>query len=257
MGLGKRLTPSFIRDRYLDIKRRLEKLEVSVRCLDMAVDAFVVSPRYTPGEEIGFNGQSHRKRMFADIVSAIGADCIVETGTWLGNTTGYMAETYQKPVYSCEISPRFHALAKMRLAGLPNIHLELGDSRQFLRKLAQTGLAGQSVFFYLDAHWYEDLPLETEVGLISANWHRFAIMIDDFKVPDDPGYTYDAYGKNKLLELRLLGKSIANLSVYFPAAGAAEETGDRRGCVVLAPNPASSGKLDAVRSLRRWRNGRD
>lgn len=50
------------------------------------------------------------KRMFWELMAAIPFDAIVETGTWLGDTTGYMAQAARRPVYSCEVNPRFHAL---------------------------------------------------------------------------------------------------------------------------------------------------
>jgi hypothetical protein len=255
MSIIKHLLPSFVTDRYLDLKRRLDKLELGVRCLEAAMDGFIVNPKYVPGEEASFNGQRHRKRIFAEIMAAIPVDAIVETGTWLGDTTGHMAETARRPVYSCEVNRRFHSLAKMRLAGLKEIHLEAGDSRGLLQKLASsTEVAGKRIFFYLDAHWYDDLPLGEEIEIIAAHWNSFVIMIDDFKVPDDPGYSYDDYGNGKALALELIKPSIGkhSLAVYFPAARSGEETGTRRGCVVLAPKGELSEKLSQAKSLRGW-----
>ena len=254
MSILKQLVPGFVKERYADVKKRLDNLELAVRCLEAAVDGFIVTPRYVSGEEASFNGQVQRKRIFADLISAISFDTIVETGTWLGNTTGYMAEQSRRPVYSCEVNRRFHALAKLRLADLKGIHLEPGDSRKLLQKLAASGEVGQKrVFFYLDAHWYDDLPLAEEIEIIATRWSGYVIMIDDFKVPDDPGYTYDDYGNGKTLELGLIQAAISkhNLSVFYPAAPASEETGARRGCVVLAPKGELAEKLAQVKSLRK------
>ena len=115
MSILKHLLPDSIQRPYRILQKRLDKLELSVRGLEAAVDALVVSPKYVPGDEIGFNGQSRRKQIFQDLTKAIPFDAIVETGTWLGNSTGYMSQTAGLPVYSCELNPRFHALAKMRL----------------------------------------------------------------------------------------------------------------------------------------------
>lgn len=130
MHFNKYQVPAFIKRRYLGIQERLSKLETSVRYLDVALDALTVSPRYVPGNKIGFNGQLHRKRIFCDIVAAISPDIIIEMGTFLGDTTGFMAETARKPIFSCEANLRFRALAKMRLSGKNEIHLELGDKTQ-------------------------------------------------------------------------------------------------------------------------------
>lgn len=254
MSIAKHVLPGFIKARYLEIKKRLSDLETSVRCLENAIDAMVVSPTYVHADEIGFNGQLYRKRIFTDIISAIPIDAIVETGTWLGNTTGYMATTARKPIFSCELSPRFHALSKMRLQGLQELHLQQCDSRQFLQQLSQSSLVQKSVFFYLDAHWYDDLPLAEEIGTIVKHWKKFVIMIDDFEVPNDPGYGFDDYGAGKALTLGLLIPSVKKnqLTVYFPAASSAEETGTRRGCVVLAPSGIESEKLSRLSCLRQW-----
>jgi hypothetical protein len=254
MSIAKHLVPGFIKERYFHIKKRIESLETSVRCLENAIDAIVVSPRYVPGDEIGFNGQLYRKRIFGEIISVIPTDVIVETGTWLGNTTGYMATTAHKPIYSCELSPRFHALSKMRLQELQDLHLEQCDSRRFLQEVSKGELVRKSVFFYLDAHWYDDLPLAEEIGTIVNHWGQFVIMIDDFEVPNDPGYGYDNYGAGKALTVELLRPVMKKhqLVAYFPTARSAEETGARRGCIVLAPNGAYSEKLSRLASLKQW-----
>jgi hypothetical protein len=254
MSILKHIVPRFVLRPYRDLQRRLDRAELSVRCLEMAVDALVVSPRYVPGDDIGFNGQLQRKRIFGDVTTAMPFDAIVETGTWLGNTTGYMSQTARRTIYSCELSPRFHALAKMRLAGLEQVQLELGDSRQFLQRLARSNVAHKSVLFYLDAHWYDDLPLGEEMEIIATGWREFVVMIDDFQVPDDLDYGYDDYGHGKKLSLDLLKPALAKheLAAFFPAAPGCQETGTKRGCVVLARKGEASKKLSGLASLRQW-----
>src|SRR5947199_2432339 len=193
MNLIKRLLPRAIRNRYSDLKRRLDRIELTIKCLEAALDGLVVNPKYVSREDIGFNGQRHRKRIFSEVMSALQLEVVVETGTWLGDTTGYMAQTANRPVFSCEIDCRIHAVANKRLAEINDVHLELCDSRAFLRKLIREGLAKKSAFFYLDAHWYEDLPLAEEIDIIATGWNHWVAMIDDFKVPDDLGYRYDSY----------------------------------------------------------------
>src|SRR6185295_75953 len=113
-------------------------------------------------------------------------------------------------------------------------------------------LVEKCVFFYLDAHWYDDLPLAKEVDLIASHRKRFVVMIDDFKVSDDPGYDFDDYGNGKALALPLIKESIAahQLGAFFPAAAARDETGAQRGCVVLASNGELSRKLLQLALLR-------
>lgn len=250
MGLWKRLVPGFIRQPVRDLYVRIGHLEGAVESLDAVVDALILSPTYTPGDDVGFNGQMRRKEIFADITAAVPLDGIVETGTWLGNTTAYMAETSRLPVYSCDVNPRYNGIAKMRLANVDGVHLSLSDSREFLRELSSGPLAQQCVFFYLDAHWYEDVPLTEEFEWIAAHWDRCVVMVDDFSVPDDPGYEYDTYGRP--LDLTLFEASIAShgLVAFSPAAPSSEETGRRRGCVVLSCQGELSERLAQLGSLR-------
>jgi hypothetical protein len=255
MSLLRKLTPRFLRDRYLNIQTRLQDLDTSVRHLNTAVDAMLVSPIYQAAEDTGFNGQRHRKKIFTEIVNVIAFEGIIETGTWVGNTTGYMRQTAGKPVYSCELNPRFFALAKMRLAELKEVYLELNDSRKFLQGRVKSDCADKTLFFYLDAHWNSDLPLGEEMDLIGSFWKKYVILIDDFKVPDDAGYHYDNYGEGLALTLDLLKPAVQkyNLAVYFPTARSGDETGGKCGCVILAPRGEFSQKLAQLPSLREWK----
>jgi hypothetical protein len=79
-----------------------------------------------------FNGQSNRIRIFNAIVACVQPTAIIETGTYLGTTTEFMAAT-GLPVYTIEGHPRHYGFARARLWG--NVKLHQGDSRIELRKL--------------------------------------------------------------------------------------------------------------------------
>jgi hypothetical protein len=97
-------------------------------------------------------------------------------------------------------------------------HLRLNDSRQFLRELSHGALVDRCVSLYLDAHWSNNLPLLDELELIVSHWSRLLVMVDGFKIPDDPGYGHDDYGKGKVLALETLEASRPNrdLVAFFP-----------------------------------------
>ena len=182
------------------------------------------------------NGQAFRQKMFQKLMR-LGVDVIVETGTYLGTSTAYFARQ-GVPVVSCEANDRFLATAATHLAELGDVTLYLQDSRAFLKHLAADPDFGFRLpLFYLDAHWSEDLPLAEELGIITARWPSFAIMIDDFQVPGSR-YAYDNYGDGKELSLGYLernGVDLGGLAVLFPSVGAEQETGAVRGSVVLMP----------------------
>jgi hypothetical protein len=140
------------------------------------------------------------------------------------------------PVFSCELHPRYFCYSVLRLANIPNVHLERGDSRCFLRKLFdENRLPPGPTLFYLDAHWERDLPLWEEVEQIVSRHPSPVIMVDDFRVPTDSGFAYDDYGRGKCLSVTDLHEAVtARPAMFFPRYASAHETGARRGCVVLA-----------------------
>ena len=259
----KKFVPTDLRTYMRDIQNRITKLEEQARrieaqqatiaMLEATLETAVSTTRYSRGPAIGFNGQLMRKQIFSDIIAAIPFETVVETGTWTGDTTGFMAETSRLPVFSCELNYRSHTLARRRLVDFAGITLQLSDSRRFLSELAgDPVIANSKTFFYLDAHWYADLPLLEEVALIAKSWSDFVIMVDDFQVPGDEGYGYDDYGPGKALTLEYLSEAIRerSLTAYFPSARSADESGHKRGCVILAPQ-RSAEALDLLTSIKR------
>jgi hypothetical protein len=232
---------------FSSMKRRIGVLE-------QALDTLLASPAFVPGEATGFNGQAGRKRIFEALTRELRFDAIVETGSYMGNTAGWMHHVSKLPVRSSEINPRFHLVAKKRLEAWPDIRFELGDSVGFLEGLTASPLVERFVFFYLDAHWYKSLPLAAELGVIRSAWRRFVIMVDDFEVPGDAGYAFDDYGFGRTLSAGTFGAHFERLglAVYYPALPSEQETGARSGCVVLAPKgSAEAGVLDRLDCLRR------
>lgn len=252
-SLVKSLAPRFVRSYFAGIQNRLNDHERALADIDFVLTYFLANPRYSTASDRAFNAQQFRRRIFRDLIGAIRFDAIVETGTWTGETTGYMAENSGLPIHSCELNPRLQALAKIRLSDMPGIRLECADSRAFLNRLSDEGLCRQTVLFYLDAHSYGDLPLPGEIEIIGRAWKDFVLIVDDFQVPDDVGYTYDTYGSGETLCLELIDRQIREFGLlpFFPSASSRDETGHKRGCVVLAPRKLGAERLSTLGSLRR------
>jgi hypothetical protein len=195
-----------------------------------------------------FNGQCFRQLMYLDLALACNFEAIVETGTFRGSTTRFLAQNSGgAPVYSCEYGPLNFEFAKWRLRGDQNLFLFNLDSRNFIRDLKISRQA--RTFFYLDAHWGADLPLREELNLIIQKFENFVVMIDDFEVPNDPEYQFDDYGPGKRLSLRDFPLHQDNgIACYFPARPSSQESGLRRGVIVLA-SLGLKGKLDCISSL--------
>src|ERR1700730_1995815 len=182
-----------------------------------------------------FHGQERRDTLFAQLLQELTIVTIVETGTFRGTTTAYMAKT-GLPIFSCELRPRYFHYSSLRLAHIPNIRLVPAASRRFLRELLDENLLPPGpALFYLDAHWEHDLPVWEEVDQIFSRHPSPVVMVDDFRVPTDSGFAYDDYGKGKCLSVTDLHEAVtARPSMFFPKHASAHETGARRGCVVLA-----------------------
>jgi hypothetical protein len=187
------------------------------------------------------NGQRERQRIVRELARAIEFDEVVETGTFRGATTLFFSSLLGRPVHSAELLQRYYGFAEVRCAADPNIRLTRGDSREFLRGLAPQ-IEDHTTLFYLDAHWEADVPRFEELEIVAGR-ERAVVMIDDFQVPGDHGYGFAQYG-GAPLNLEYLPE-LPGWSTFFPAVPSSEETGARRGCIVLA----SASLAEAVERL--------
>ena len=205
-----------------------------------------------------FNGQQRRRELFVSLITALHATAIVETGSFRGSSTQFMASNSGLPLFSCEINPRFFFYSHARLKPFANATLLREDSRAFLRDLfTRKQLPAGTIFFYLDAHWTEDLPLWDELNLIFSSGVPSVVMIDDFRVPGDSGYTYDDYGTGKCLCVHDLRKSVvADVTLFFPRMSSAAETGQKRGSLIVASGDVAKQIHDEVGLVERldWRS---
>jgi hypothetical protein len=209
--------------------------------------------RYGP-----LNGQHARRAMFERIIAELPPAFVVETGTHRGRTTEFIASRVASPIYTVESDRRLHGFARVRLRRFPHVQLVVGDSREWLRRLASDGPARDAVgLFYLDAHGGAELPLHAELDLVCASWTRPIVIIDDFAVPDDSGYRFDDYGQAGCLTLDYIRPLVRRheLTCLFPVCPSSEESGARRGCVVLVRDPAHVETLVATALLRVWPDG--
>jgi len=122
----------------------------------------------------------------------------VETGTFKGNTTAFLAGI-GGAVYSIEPEPTLFANAERRFAGDDRITILNGPSEKIFPDLLPT-LSGD-INFWLDGHYSAgvtfkgdiDTPIIAELDEISRNLDRFGrmtVLIDDLRCfdPDIPEY---------------------------------------------------------------------
>jgi len=214
--------------------------------------AYYLRPRLRNRWGGPFNGQHQRQQIFRDVLAAIPFSAIVETGTYRGDTTACLRSESGLEVFTVESQASEYGFSSARFMRDRGVHMFHDDSRAVLRELAtRPDLLDRSLFFYLDAHWSHDLPLQDEVETIAAHWPHAVVMVDDFAVPDDPGYGYDDYGEGRALTLEYLRRARnVSYTAFFPAASSDAESGARRGCVLLAFRQEIAEALRRVRSLR-------
>ena len=200
-----------------------------------------------------FNRQRMRFRAFRDIDMRVPFENYIETGTYLGVTTHFLAKwarIRKASVYSCEISADCYRIAKRTIAGLSNVCLYQGDSVDFLHMLSSR-MADAVNFVYLDAHGHKRLPIREEL-LVTRNWPNTIVMIDDFKVPFDNGFGWDKYDDEREICLSHIADIIGARPVYFPNYTAEEEGVDiARGYCVIPMSDRFIDVLDGVQLLRR------
>jgi predicted O-methyltransferase YrrM len=206
-----------------------------------------------------FNGQKNRARVFDALNREVQFENYVETGTFLGMTTDFLARTARERgahVYSCEINDRHFVIASRTVGMLQNVQLYHGNSVDFLRSLSST-LSRALNFVYLDAHWNEYLPLRDEL-LILKNWQNTVVMIDDFKVPSDERFGWDKYDDEQEICLQHIDGSFGGNAVYFPNYPATDEGAvAARGYCVIAMSEPLGKVLDRISLLRRLNQSRD
>lgn len=200
------------------------------------------------------NGQVGRKAIVYAVVEHVAPTVVVETGTHRGATARYLARTTGLPVYTVEVDAPTYRRARRRLRHVANVHPQLGDSRSFLRDLPHAGVPDTATaLFYLDAHWWTDLPLLEELKIIEQTWRDWVAIVDDFEVPDDPAYGYDDYGPGKALRPEYLAVAgFPKRRLHVPALPGARESGARRGCVVLGSPGRVDAALGQISLLRRF-----
>jgi hypothetical protein len=203
-----------------------------------------------------FSGQLLRQQLFLYLVAAVKPAAIIETETHLGTTTEFMARQTGLPVFTSELNERNYGFSRMRLRRIYNVSIYKGDSRQCLKRIISDQrplFSERQLLVYVDAHGKAHLSLSEELDLIFANGLDAVVIIDDFQVPGEIGYGFDRYDPRKtFVRDCILGiMERYDLVDAYPTARSFNESGARRGCVVLARRGTYTRMLEAAPALRR------
>ena len=215
----------------VSIRNRIEKIQFSpwfshlliphIR-KEVYLDMWVVRP---------MNGQRNRLRTSILLLEILKPEFVIESGSYLGTTTQYLAGFSSKKTFSIEINKRFATVASSRLKSeIDQERVEIVDgnsAQQMPLILREINPRTSKIFAYLDAHWLEQIPLFEELQALLDWGGDFIAVIDDFFIPDDLGYGYDQY-KNHRVDISHVPSS-EKISVWVPRESSETESGARRG----------------------------
>lgn len=144
------------------------------------------------GPSIQLHGDLVLRSMLEALAETANITSVIETGTYRGDSTLLFSKLFPRAdVYTLDINPIYSYYTKTRLRTVPNVQCLLGDSKYLIPGLIASGSLGRRPLFWLDAHWGDAWPLESEVRSISRQLTEAVIMIDDFRVPGEPQFDYD------------------------------------------------------------------
>ncbi|MDO8563523.1 MAG: hypothetical protein Q7R87_00780 [Nanoarchaeota archaeon] len=172
--------------------------------------------------EFPLHGDPIAIESFKLLVKSYKIDCIIETGTYKGFTTSFFARAFPEiPIYTCEIDDFNYRTARENLKEYGNVQIFKESSPKFIESLIKDNKIGKRPFFYLDAHWFNEWPLESELNIIFNKLKSAIVLIDDFKVPDNVNFAFDKYHNKECSLDRVMPNLNKNnkYNILFPKYG--------------------------------------
>lgn len=181
-----------------------------------------------------FNGDFYLEQEFLNLRNTFGITHVIETGTYHGHTTTWLAENFDH-VTTIESNPAYIDIALSNWTKDHSISLIEGSSAELLGDILDA-YENEKLLIFLDAHWYKN-PVLDELTHIANSGHKPILVIHDFKVPDKPEFGYDEYPNEKIVyEWAWIEDKIhAIYGEDFDHYYNIEATGAMRGCVFVIP----------------------
>ena len=136
------------------------------------------------------------------------AKVFVETGTYLGDTTWWFRNDYEK-LYTVEVDPFLYEQARRRFAGCANVEVFCGDSSSVLADIVPH--VDRKALYWLDGHYSAGItgsgashcPVIAELNAIYERAKApFVIVVDDARCfGDDPAYPTVAAIQDRIMAL--------------------------------------------------------
>ena len=182
-----------------------------------------------------FNEDTYMELYFIFLREKFGIKSVIETGTYHGKTTEWLADHFDD-VMTIEVIETNYKIAKKRLDYKPNVIQCMGSSVDMLETMILSANNPINMLIFLDAHWYTN-PVLDELNAIWNTGLKPVLAIHDFKNPEDPTMGYDEYPDQGIVyEWDWVKEKIEDIygddyQIYYNKAA----TGARRGCLFVLP----------------------
>ncbi len=118
-----------------------------------------------------------------------GADILVETGTFLGDTTFAMKDLFKK-IYTIELDQKLFQRATKRFSAYAHIQTVQGDSAATLPTVLKSIPRNATCLFWLDGHYSggvtskgkQNTPIQEEIRAIYQHSERHVLLVDDARL---------------------------------------------------------------------------
>jgi hypothetical protein len=183
-----------------------------------------------------FNGDYLILEEFKKLVKEHKVDLIVETGTYLGQTTAALANLAE--VFTYENNADYMDKAALFLNTQPLTHTIraiFGNSASEMKKTL-VYRKNDKILFFLDAHWYDYCPLLDELKIIAdLGIKKPIITIHDFYVPGKE-FGFDEY-KGQRFDWEFIKPSIERIygKEGFKYYYNEKAEGAKRGIIFILP----------------------
>jgi len=183
-----------------------------------------------------FSNSEHLYNRVKELINEQDIDTAIETGTYKGATTLALSEMVDKVITIEKNVDQAKETINDRLVGTDNITVLIGDSRDMLSEVIEE--AGGNLFFYLDAHSWQndDNPIRKELITIYEHKIKPTIVIHDFKVPGRYDLGYNSYRTGTQLDWRHINRLVKDIySESFNREYNDDAPKGERGVIFLTP----------------------
>jgi hypothetical protein len=138
-----------------------------------------------------FENDTFIGEQITEIINRVKPSIIIETGTFMGNTTKFFTK-FNIPLVGIEKNEEFYQKTLETVGVCSHFQLLHGDSPTILDQNYEV-LKNKKIFAYLDAHWGGGYTLERELEFMVKLLIKPVLAIHDFYNPNHPEYGFDCH----------------------------------------------------------------